>query len=51
MHDVCPSSRPSVCLSRLSMYRPNVVDSDHIVQQKVEIGYDRIGRCLGYLHA
>jgi len=40
-HDVCPS----VCLSI------TLVDCDHIVQQKVEWAYDRIGLCLSYLHA
>ena len=34
-----------VCLS------VTLVDCDHIMQQKVEMGHDWIDRCLGYLHA
>jgi len=28
-----------------------LMDCDHTVQQNVEFGNDRIGRCLGYMHA
>ena len=44
-HDVRPSVRQSVCLS------VTLVDCDHIVQEKIEMGTNRIDRCHIYLHS
>ena len=36
----------SLCYAHVVRLSVTLVDCDHIVQQKVEIGHDSIGRCL-----